>query len=86
MVEVYKNHGWDIRETSIMDNLNCKTQAHARVCEENIEELERKTDAYWSNFAVKGASLKDHMGRVERHIKMIFSRMIHYIIKVLVIF
>ena len=27
-------------ETSIMDNLNCKMQAHARVCEENILELE----------------------------------------------
>ena len=36
-----------MRETSIMDNLNCKMQAHARVCEENIEELEeKKNDAY----------------------------------------
>ena len=28
-----------------MNNLNCKMQAHARVCEENIleEELEKKT-------------------------------------------
>ena len=25
-----------------MDNLICKMQAHARVCEENIEELEEK--------------------------------------------
>ena len=31
-----------MRETSIMDNLNCKTQAHARVCEENKLELEEK--------------------------------------------
>ena len=23
-----------MRETSLMDNLNCKMQAHARVCEE----------------------------------------------------
>ena len=30
-----------MRETSIMDNLNCKIQAHARVCEEN--KLEEKT-------------------------------------------
>ena len=25
-----------------MDNYICKTQAYARVCEENIEELEKK--------------------------------------------
>ena len=36
-------------------------------------------------FAVKGMSLKDHIGRAERSIKTIFSRMIHYSIKVLVI-
>ena len=29
----------------MMNNLNCKMQAHARVCEENIE-LEEKNDAY----------------------------------------
>ena len=29
-----------MRETSIMDNLNCKMYAHARVCEEN--QLEEK--------------------------------------------
>ena len=32
-----------------MDNLICKMQAHARVCKENIEELEKleeKNDAY----------------------------------------
>ena len=34
-------------------------------------------------FAVKGASLKDRIGRVERHIKMIFSRIIHHSIKIL---
>ena len=64
-------------------------QAHARVCEENkLEELEKKTTvkgAYRNNFAVKGTSLKDHIRRVERHIKTIFSRMIHYSIEVLVI-
>ena len=72
-----------------MNNLNCKMQAHARVCEENkLEELEKKTtakDAYRNNFVVKGTSLKDHIRRVERHIKTIFSRMIHYSIEVLVI-
>ena len=30
-----------MKETSITDNLNCKMQAHARVCEEN--ELEKTT-------------------------------------------
>ena len=29
-----------MRETNIMNNLNYKTQAHARVCEENNLELE----------------------------------------------
>ena len=33
-----------MRETSRTDNLNCKMQAHVRVCEENkLEELEEKT-------------------------------------------
>ena len=32
-----------MRETSIMNNLNLKMQAHARVCEENkLEELEKR--------------------------------------------
>ena len=40
-----------MRETSTMNNLNCKMQAHARVCEENKleeleEELEKGNDAY----------------------------------------
>ena len=58
-----------MRETSIVDNKNCKTQAHARVCEENkLEELElEKNDAYWINFVVEGASLKDHIKRVEMY-------------------
>ena len=34
-----------MREIGIIDNLNCKVQAHARVCEENIE-LEEKHDTY----------------------------------------
>ena len=29
-----------------MDNLICKMQAYARVCEENIELEEKKNDAY----------------------------------------
>ena len=59
-------------------------QAHARVCKEN--KLKEKYDAYRNDFAVKGENLKDHIGRVERHIKTIFSRIIHHSIKVLVIF
>ena len=31
-----------MRETSIMDSLNCTMQAHARVCEENKLKLEEK--------------------------------------------
>ena len=30
-----------MRETGIMNNLNCKMQAHARVCEENKLEEKR---------------------------------------------
>ena len=33
-----------MRETSTMDNLNCKMQAHPRMCEEN--KLKEKNDAY----------------------------------------
>ena len=60
----------------------------ARVCEENNYSrirIRRKNDAYWNNFAVKGASFKDHIGRVEKSIKGILLRMIHHRIKVLVI-
>ena len=76
-----------MRETSKMNNLNCKMQAHARVCEENKLELEEeleKNDVYWNNFAVTGTSLKDHIGRMERCIKTMLSRMIHHSIKVLI--
>ena len=54
-------YGWDMRETNIMDYLNCKMQAHTRVCENNKLE---KNDAYWNNFMVEDVSLKDHIGRV----------------------
>ena len=33
--------------TSIVDNKNCKTQAHARVCEENKLELELELEKKW---------------------------------------
>ena len=40
-----------MRETSIVNNLNCKMQARERVCKENkleleLEELEKENDAY----------------------------------------
>ena len=44
-----------MRKTSILNKLNCKTQAHVRVCEENSEEenkKEKKTTA-GSNFLNK---------------------------------
>ena len=72
-----------MKETSIMGNLNCKMQAHVRVCEEN--KLEEKNNSFWNNFAVKSASLMDHIGRVERCIKMMFSRMIYHSINALLI-
>ena len=46
-------------------------QMHARLCDKNKLE---KTDTYWNNFVVKDfkdTSLKDHIGRVGGHIKMI---------------
>ena len=44
-----------------MDKLNCKLQAHVRVCKENKLELELdKSDAYWNNFVVKDVTLKGH--------------------------
>ena len=61
-------------------------QAHTRVCEENKRELEKENDAYRNNFMVRSMSLKDHMGRVQKRIKMIFSRMIYHNIKVLLLY
>ena len=61
-------------------------QAHTRVCEENKRELEKENDAYRNNFMVRSTSLKDHMGRVQKRIEMIFSRMIYHNIKVLLLY
>ena len=66
-----------------MNNLNCKMQAHARVWEEN--KLEKNTVKLGRLLKRICASLKDHIRRVERHIKTMFSRMIHHSIKALVI-
>ena len=63
-------------------------QAHVSVCKENILEVlfRRKNDTYRNNFAVNGTSLKDHIRRVGRHIKIIFSRLIDHNIKILVLY
>ena len=68
-----------MRETSIMDDLN---QVDVRVWEENIE----MSDTYWNNLVVNDESLKDHIGKVGVCIKMIFSRMIHHRMKMLVVY
>ena len=73
-----------MRETSIMDNLNCKMQAHAQVHKEN--KLEEWHLLKQNNFVVKGASLKDHIGNMEMRIKTVLSKMIHHSIQALVIF
>ena len=39
-----------MRETRIMDNLNCKTQAHASVCKQNKELEKEKMTAHYNNF------------------------------------
>ena len=44
-----------------MDNLNCKTQA----------EEKRHLLKYVCSFAVKGASIKDHIGGVRGRIKLL---------------
>ena len=61
-------------------------QAHARVCKENKRELEKENDTYRNKFMVRGMSLKDHMGRVGKRIKMIFSRIIYHNIKALLLY
>ena len=62
-------------------------QAQARVYEENKKELyEKENDTYGNNFMVRGTSWKDHIGRVGKRIEMIFSRMIYYNIKVLLLY
>ena len=62
-------------------------QAQARVCEENKKELYKKeNNVYGNNFMVRGTSWKDHIGRMGKRIEMIFSRMIYYNIKVLLLY
>ena len=60
LVDIWR-HGWDMRETSIMDNLNCKMQAHARVCKEN-KFKEKQVDVLISKIqALEILYLKHHI-------------------------
>ena len=60
-------------------------QAHERVREKNKLELEEKMMPIEIILQLKGVSLKDHIGRMERRTKIIFSRILHHSIKVLVL-
>ena len=63
-------------------------QAHVSHCKIVRRKYRKKMtvkDAYWNNFVVKDGSLKGHIGRMGRRIKMILSRMIHHSIEVLVL-
>ena len=66
-------------ETSIMDNLNHKMQANARVCKEN--KLNENNGAYEKRCKFEGSYRKSRGG-----IKMIFSRIIHHSLKVLALY
>ena len=59
-----------MRETSIVDNLNCKTQAHARGCEENKFE-EKKNDCPLKYFMVKTLIVKGCTGRMAEAIEAV---------------
>ena len=58
-------------------------QAHARVCEENKGELEKKRTPIE---AIETILWKGHMERVGKCIEIIFSRMIYHNIKVLLLY
>ena len=75
-----------MRETSIMDNLNCKTQAYARVCEENKEELElEKNDCRLKTFSLKdGPSDATQEDKKKRILLALLLKILHNI-KVLIV-
>ena len=71
-----------MRETSIMDNLNCKTQAHARVCEEKLEE---KNDCRLKTFSLKdGPSDATQEDKKKRILLALLLKILHNI-KVLIL-
>ena len=72
-----------MRKTSILNKLNHKLQAHARVCEEN-RELE-KNEILLKYFAVKGSTLKGCERIVTQPFQMKLATKILHSIKVLVL-
>ena len=75
-----------MRKTNIPNKLNHKPQAHARVCDENEEEDEKKkNDCRLKYFAVKRSTLEACRRTVTQRIAMIFATQILHSIKVLVL-
>ena len=74
-----------MRKTNIPNKLNHKLQAHARVCDENKEEDEKKNDCRLKYFAVKRSTLEACRRTETQRIAMIFATRILHSIKVLVL-
>ena len=74
-----------MRKTNIPNKLNHKPQAHARVCDENEEEDEKKNDRRLKYFAVKRSTLEACRRTETQRIAMIFATRILHSIKVLVL-
>ena len=74
-----------MRKTNIPNKLNHKPQAHARVCDENKEEDEKKNDCRLKYFAVKRSTLEACRRTETQRIAMIFATRILHSIKVLVL-
>ena len=73
-----------MRKTNIPNKLNHKPQAHARVCDENVED-EEKNDCRLKYFAVKRSTLEACRRTETQRIAMIFATRILHRIKVLVL-
>ena len=74
-----------MRKASILNKLNHKPQAHARVCEENNELELEKNEILVKYFVVKGSILKGYRRTVTIRINMNFATKILHNIKVLVL-
>ena len=68
-----------MRKASILNKLNHKPQAHARVCKENKKEkeLEVKNDCPLKTFAVKGSTLESCRSTVLLPIELNFTTSQH---------
>ena len=74
-----------MRKTNISNKLNHKSQAHARVCEENAEENKEKNNCRLKYFAVKGLTLEACRRTVKPEIQPLFTRRTIQNIKVLIL-